>query len=229
MAWLMTVDGILMPSLIPIDHIPVDHPDWIMQVRARRKIDLERLVERFIPEGQCSEIHTTPGMDYNFRLYCSKETFAQAAYGIVLDVDYIKFKPQCEIRHPGPDGKLLHSVYNSIWGTVTRLGAPYVGDGTGDISQYTTWGAHATDEQVTKPSTKKNSQAEKVWHLLSRFDNGELTQEECLQEVAKYPEDVWSTVATPVEAMMIRRVVSDNKQNRDHKGRFIRGRRKSKV
>jgi hypothetical protein len=120
--WIMTPFGILMPAVRPADTIePGD--EMTMQVRSRRKKDLEILRDKYMGDKLGPIMHT-PKFDYNYRAYCRPADFAAATSQMVLDVDYLKFKPTTESKY---GDKSLHDVYNSIWGTVCRLGTPYEG------------------------------------------------------------------------------------------------------
>jgi hypothetical protein len=115
----MTSFAILMPAQRPAGTVPVDDNRTI-QVRTRRRKDLEILRDEFMGDELGPTI-ATPQMDYNFRAYCTPQAWARACYDLALEVDFEKFKPTTESKYDDAD---LHSVYNSIWSTVTRLGEP---------------------------------------------------------------------------------------------------------
>jgi hypothetical protein len=135
MAWIFLPGGLLMPAEFPADKadpkfVP-EGSDFDLQIRARVKSHLENFIRDYMePMGLTySEIEATPQMDYNFRFYCSREDFAKAIAEAMLNIDYMKFKPTAEDRDEEgkplyADGKDYHSVLNTIWGSVTRLGRP---------------------------------------------------------------------------------------------------------
>lgn len=116
--WVMTSWGILMPSLRPPATVP-DGDDRVLQVRARRDRDLNILRALYLPE--LGETIHTPTFDYNYRAYCTKAQFAAAMAKVTEDIDYEKFKPTTDRFNDNE----LHGVYNSIWGTVCKLGTPW--------------------------------------------------------------------------------------------------------
>lgn len=225
--WMCTPGGVYMPGLIPPNHIPADQPDRVLQVRTRRRIDLERLRDIYMGDT-LGEILESPGMDYNFRAYCSLEAWATACYNMAMDIDYIKFKEQSEKKFPGPDGKLLHDVYTSMWGTLTRLGRPYAGSGT--TPMFRTKTGHLVPEQpklgfsdwdyaydhdtffsTTAANTQKakpikfpaRSDSEKALDLLDALDGKLITTEECWAELARLPESAWGAFVKPYEREQI--------------------------
>lgn len=137
--WIFAPGGLLMPARIPEGGTEgtVDpkwlgpNADYTMQVRGRERSHLENVIrDYFEPLGlPYSEIQMTPEMDYNCRFYTTHEAMATVAYKQVMDIDFLKFKPQAENTDDKgkllyKDGKEYHSVLNSIWSTVCRLGMP---------------------------------------------------------------------------------------------------------
>lgn len=118
--WIMAPFGILMLADRGAANVPEGDPRTL-QVRARRSIDLDRFRQEYCPE--LGETIPTPERDYNCRAYCTPAQFSAAMTIMVAAIDYEKFKPTTD-RYP-EGGALLHSVYNSIWGTVCRLGTPW--------------------------------------------------------------------------------------------------------
>lgn len=210
--WLCTPGGVYMPGLIPTNHIPADHPERVLQVRTRRRVDLERLSGYM--GDTLGEILESPGMDYNFRAYCSLEAWATACYKMAMDIDYIKFKEQSEKKFPGPDGKLLHDVYTSMWGTLTRLGRPYAGSGTVPMFRTKT-GALVPEQPLDYgyehdvffgKSAKKNgskNDSVKALELLDALDAKLITENECWNELARMPEHIWGEFVRPHEREIV--------------------------
>jgi ferredoxin-NADP reductase len=111
--WIMTPYGILMPARRPAETIANDDVKT-MQVRARDRRALVELVKRMstrIDENSISEIIATPDMDYNYRIYCEPEAFAQLMKFEIEEIDYEKFKPETLYDD-------LHTLYNFIWSVV---------------------------------------------------------------------------------------------------------------
>jgi hypothetical protein len=107
--WVMTSWGILMPGLRPADTVPAGD-NRLIQIRARRKGDLVRLKKMYMP--QLGEIIYLSFTDYEYRVYCTHEEWAEALYLIAMDMNYVKFK---ETTEEYADSK-LHAAYNAIWG-----------------------------------------------------------------------------------------------------------------
>lgn len=133
--WIFTSGGLLMPATFPKDLVDKKYMDeaglFDLQVRGRVVSHLENFIRDYMdPMGLAhSEIQKTPEMDYNARFYCAKADFAAAIAQTVLAIDYEKFKPTAEDTDAEgkplyAEGKEYHSVLNSIWGTVCRLGSP---------------------------------------------------------------------------------------------------------
>lgn len=131
--WIFLPGGLLMPAAFPADKVDEKYlgpeADYDLQIRARVESHLTNFIRDYMPEDSYSEIQKTPEMDYNFRFYCRAEVFAEAMKAAVMDIDYLKFKPTAEDKYEDgtvkyADGKKYHSVLNSIWGTVCRLGSP---------------------------------------------------------------------------------------------------------
>lgn len=114
--WIMTSWGILMPGLRPKEHVPAGDFREI-QIRARRKVELERVCQ-FYPETglKVEDIVYLGFTDYEFRIYCTKEQLAHLLECVVNDIDYVKFKSSTEAFKEHK----LHDAYNEIWGILYR-------------------------------------------------------------------------------------------------------------
>ncbi len=110
--WLMTSFGILMPSLRPEKYTP-DWDDRKLQIRARRSKDLDILRAEYM-KGSLGGTIYTPDKDYEYRAYCTHEAWAIACMKLMMEIDYVKFKPTTDRYRD----HRLHSVYNRIWGVV---------------------------------------------------------------------------------------------------------------
>jgi hypothetical protein len=110
--WIMTSWGVIMPSLRPVDTLP-EGDAATMQLRTRRRVELERVCE-FYPEiGLKSEdIIFMSHTDYEYRLHCTPTQLAVFMMSAALDINYTKFKPSTEEFGESK----LHQFYNRVWG-----------------------------------------------------------------------------------------------------------------
>lgn len=112
MSWICLPMGMYMPALRPAHTVP-EGDDRLLQIRSRRKIDLERLRNELLPElGPTVRI---PHTDYEYRAYCTHQQWAEAMYLAAMRIDYIKFKEQSEKVYGDVQ---LHNCYTRMWGTV---------------------------------------------------------------------------------------------------------------
>lgn len=111
--WICTPFGLLMPSLRPVHTVPAGD-DRLIQVRTRRRVDLTRFRDLYLPE--LGEIIEIPNSDYEYRAYCTHEQLAAAVAKIAMDIDFVKFKPTTDRFQDHQ----LHSAYNAMWGVVFR-------------------------------------------------------------------------------------------------------------
>lgn len=112
--WICTPFALLMPSLRPANTVPAGD-NRLIQVRARRRIDLTRFRDLYMPE--LGEIIEIPHTDYEVRAYCTHEQLAAAVAKVVMDIDFVKFKPTTE-RFKDHQ---LHNAYNAMWGAAFRI------------------------------------------------------------------------------------------------------------
>jgi hypothetical protein len=133
--WDFTPFGLLMPAAVPMDKADekLTEGKYDLQVRGRAASHLQYFMDNYMEPGSFhDEIELTPSMDYNARFYTTREAYADGIRGVILDIDYKKFKPEAE--RLGDDGQLMygtkddtslyHNVLNSIWGSVCRIGSP---------------------------------------------------------------------------------------------------------
>lgn len=114
--WICTPFGILMPALRPA-HTLEEGDKRTLQVRARERAYLDVFRERYCP-GLGDSIHF-PTQDYQWKAYISPQELADAVALLMLDIDYMKFKPESEHERWGLTAKLrgrLHSCYSRMWG-----------------------------------------------------------------------------------------------------------------
>lgn len=113
--WVMTSFGILMPAKRPEKYTP-SWDDRTMQIRARCSHHLDILRAEYM-KGALGETIYSPDKDYEYRAYCTPDSWAVAMMKMSLDIDYVKFKPT---TYRYQDTK-LHDVYNRIWGVVISM------------------------------------------------------------------------------------------------------------
>jgi hypothetical protein len=154
----MTSFGILMPAIRP-PHTVKPGDDRTMQIRARRAKDLDILRAEYM-RGDLGETRHTPDKDYEYRAYCTPHAFAIAMMRLILEIDYLKFKPTTHKRYQDHE---LHGCYNTIWAAVLReLSTPkhqyeywnngsssYVAGGKGAGKQTGKGGKHAAGKTAT--------------------------------------------------------------------------------
>lgn len=98
--------------------LPVDS-DRIM-VRARMRLHLESLKDRFADLlGQC-EIQESAGTDYAFRLFVPKSVWVQVLSGLAEETDYDNFKSEVA-RHQGRKGAAYGHSLHEVWSVMNRL------------------------------------------------------------------------------------------------------------
>ena len=123
--WIMTNFGILMPAVLPNElrtrfyeewgHAPDTMP-WDLQVRSRDRATLRKLRKQMQRFTVTSDVIATPELDYEYRLYCMRNDFADWTRNAVLNINYEKFKPTT--MRKGGGGRKLHDLYNRIWSVV---------------------------------------------------------------------------------------------------------------
>ncbi len=172
--WVMTSFGIFMPGLRPEGTVS-EGDDRVLQVRARRKVDLERLRDLYMGD-ELGESISLAHTDYEWRAYCTLEAWGRALAKIGEDIDYVKFKETAEKKFNDHD---LHGAYLKIWsslfshfstkdhqddywgystgvgyGSVGKYGTTY--QGTGNFSYGSNSGYAASGKQGKKGKRKGN-------------------------------------------------------------------------
>lgn len=102
--WLLAKDG-----FYSIVQKPEDKAGDMLSVRARRREDLEKLIE-----FTGGEIIVTPHADYPYRIVIEREVMAQAAWEMVMQLDYGNFKGSIKEDQ-------RHDIYMAVWGCLRRL------------------------------------------------------------------------------------------------------------
>lgn len=109
--WVLTSFGAFMPALRHADDV-ADGDDRLIQVRARRERDLLLLKRLYLPDG--GSIVRNAGTDYEVRLYCTHEQWAEAMRKMAMDIDYTSFKNTTDRWHDDQ----LHKAYLRVWNTL---------------------------------------------------------------------------------------------------------------
>lgn len=97
---------------------PVD-PDRIM-VRARVRMHLDALKERFAGLLGGCEIQEFSGSDYAFRIFVEKPVWSQVLVGLNDELDYDNFKSEVA-HHQGKAGAAYEHSLHEVWSVMHRL------------------------------------------------------------------------------------------------------------
>lgn len=106
--------GVFYPTLRSPKTI-AEGDDRTVQIRARRRSDLEMLREHYIPN--MGETLAFKNSDYQFRAFCTPDELANALARLALDMDYTAFKHTPVDRYR--DTRLLH-LYEAFWSAHLR-------------------------------------------------------------------------------------------------------------
>lgn len=112
-----------------------DRANGTLTIRARRKSDLDRLVE-IIPGAKVGKLWA--GTDYPWRLTCFREDWENALQIMGSEIDYTNFKDAVKARL----GTAVASVYGGLWWRLLELE-----DVTKPYS--TNWGSYGTPSRST--------------------------------------------------------------------------------
>lgn len=120
MAWVCLGFGMFMPVLRPKELFKKgDDPTQTIQIRARRRKELDMLRKLYMPE--LGKTVATPNRDYQYRAYCTPEVASAGFAKAIAEIDYEHFKETTETVY---HDKLLHDVYMNIWHAATKLNPP---------------------------------------------------------------------------------------------------------
>jgi len=112
--WLFTRYGFFSATVSALD-------PGAMQVRARDRDHLERLIERFPDELGALKILETTDSDYRFRLIVKRSEWPTLAARLAEDVDYGNFKSDAAKRF-GSKSKYVRALHE-VWGVMYGLQA----------------------------------------------------------------------------------------------------------
>jgi hypothetical protein len=112
--WLFTRYGFFSVTVSSVD-------PGTMQIRARDRGHLERLIERFPGELGAAAILETKDSDYRFRLIVKRSEWPTLAARLAADIDYGNFKSDAAKRF-GTKSEYVHALHD-VWGTMHGLQA----------------------------------------------------------------------------------------------------------
>lgn len=113
--WILTVYGFFSAVASDVE------PNKLL-VRARAKMDLENLRDKYLP--MAGEIYEWKKRDYPYRLIVDQDDFAKAMAEMIRDINYTNFKDA--VTHQM--GRRRHDVYMRVWG-ILRRGIQFNDDG----------------------------------------------------------------------------------------------------
>lgn len=134
--WVFADFGAIMPAEVPAHVLEsaknrqlklAKKNGWNIQVRGRIREHLEYFAATYLPTGTYSPVYETKGMDYNVRLYTTREALGAALSAMAMDIDYSTFKETAK-RYSW--GDKYYKLLLRVWGTVSTLARPYAGEGT---------------------------------------------------------------------------------------------------
>ena len=112
--WVLTSFGAFMPALRHAKDVK-DGDNRLLQIRARRVNDLVIMKRLYLPNA--SEIVRNAGTDYEARVYCTHQEWAEAMRQMSMDIDYTSFKNTTDRWHDNQ----LHRAYMSVWSTLYTI------------------------------------------------------------------------------------------------------------
>jgi hypothetical protein len=86
-----------------------------LTIRARVREDLVHLLDYLPRSPESYQITATPQQDYEYRLICHHEDWAQALALLGKEIDYDNFKSEIGRTDPKRES-ILHSVWSALWG-----------------------------------------------------------------------------------------------------------------
>lgn len=182
--WVCTSFGMFMPVLrAPELFKEGDDPSQTIQIRARRRKELDMLRKLYMPE--LGKTVATPKRDYQYRAYCTPEVAAAGFAKAISEINYEHFKETTETVYKD---KLLHDVYMRIWSAACELNPP-------------TWG-------VSK-STKRS----KAYQIFIDIDTRKISREKGYEALAKLPRVQWKKYARDEEILAIEALITENKNS----------------
>lgn len=106
--WILSENGFI--SAVEVTH--GDNAGMIV-VRARQRDHLEQLSEKM----HLSEIAVTPGRDYRYRAWTTRQNFADGLAAVALEIDYPNYKARVDSK----GGRLFADVCHRVWSVVEKL------------------------------------------------------------------------------------------------------------
>jgi hypothetical protein len=93
----------------------------MVQIRARRREDLEALAKRFVSAQR--PVRATPERDYPYRIVMDQVQWSDILASVALDIDYTNFRDRVHDVDPDPERA---SAYLSVWAIMARFGGQAV-------------------------------------------------------------------------------------------------------
>lgn len=184
--WIITGFGMFMPVLRPKELFKKgDDPAQTIQIRARRRKELDMLRKLHMPE--LGKTVSTPNRDYQFRAYCTPEVASAGFAKAIAEINYEHFKETTETVY---HDKKLHDVCMRIWSVACDLNPP-------------NWDA--------KPFTTRS----KAYKLFIDLDAKRKTPDEAFTALAKLPRVQWIKYARPDEVLEIESRIPKPRKNVD--------------
>lgn len=110
--WILTSFGAFMPAMRPI-HTIAEGDDKVIQIRARRRVDLNRMRRFYMPD--LGPTYTVPGSDYQYRANCTRMALAVTLHDLAYEIDYVSFKDTTTAKW---GDNQLHRAYLQVWGAL---------------------------------------------------------------------------------------------------------------
>ena len=83
--------------------------DDTLSVRARVRVDLQNLIEQYLPQN--APIHEGGYSDYPYRIFVSHADWSKALASITRDIDYPNFKRKVKANQ----GVIRSKIYGNVW------------------------------------------------------------------------------------------------------------------
>ena len=110
--------GLFMPALRP-DHANLQVGEPELQVRSRRRVDLDRLRKFMAAHGLALGPTIALGnTDYQFRAYCTRAAWGRALAQLAMEIDYTKFKDTPKRYHRDD---ALTRAYERTWSAILNV------------------------------------------------------------------------------------------------------------
>lgn len=110
--WIVTQHG-----FFNIIQYPEDRADDLLTIKARRRVDLIGVKERY-EDAISREIEISDKADYRYRLKVPRKIAAHMIRATVMEIDYPKFKSRIMAT---PSQRDRHDIYLQVWDILHQL------------------------------------------------------------------------------------------------------------